>query len=135
MGQKVFTIGYGPVEHGVKRRDLIDAHGWHVQHLRDIVHDADARPSFVLPLAKIQKRNHCSLLVLRRIARDDFLCTPEVVWSEREGYLLNYPGGSVRRECIACNGAQSYFGVVIVGVAVLESELWENVSTNTFSES
>lgn len=78
----IASIEYGPVEHGIERRDLIDTHRRHLKQPRDVVHDADARPSFVLPLAEVQERNHSSLLVLRWIARDDFLSSPKVIWGK-----------------------------------------------------
>lgn len=83
----IASTEYGPVEHGIECRDLIDTHRWHLKQLRDVVHDADARPSFVLPLAEVQERNYRSFLVLRWIARDDFLRSPEVIGGERKGYL------------------------------------------------
>ena len=76
-----------PVEHGVERRDLVDTHGRHLEQLRDIIHDADARPSLVLPLAEVEERDYGGLLVLWWVSADDFLGTFEVVWVEFEGNL------------------------------------------------
>lgn len=77
-----------PVEHGIEGRDLVHPHWGHPEQLCDIVHNADARPSLVLPLPEVKERNDCSLLILRRISRDDLFGPLHVVCCEREGYLL-----------------------------------------------
>lgn len=57
--------GYAPIEHGVEGSNFIDSHGWYLHELGDIVHDADARPSFVLTLPEIEKWDDGGFLVLR----------------------------------------------------------------------
>lgn len=84
---KVQGIKYAPVEHGIKRRNLVYTHGWHTQQIGDIIHDADTRPPFVLPLAKIEEGNDSRFLVLRWIMGDDFLRTLQVFGIELESNL------------------------------------------------
>jgi hypothetical protein len=76
-----------PVEHGVKCGYFIDTHWRHFQKLCDIVHNAKARPSFILALTEIKKGNNCSLFILRRIARNNVLCTLQMFSIEFEGNL------------------------------------------------
>ena len=73
-----------PVEHGVEGRDLVHAHGRHLEELGDIVHNADACPALVLPLTKVEERDDGGLLVLRRVVRDDLLRTLQVLRGELE---------------------------------------------------
>ena len=79
---------YLPIERGVESCDLVDAHWRHLEELGDIVHDADARPSFVLSLSEVEEGYHGCLLVLGRVVRDDLLCSLHVVCIEFEGHLL-----------------------------------------------
>ena len=76
-----------PVEHGVKSRDFIHAHGGQLEHLRDIVHDADACPSLILALPKVKERNDSRFLVLGRVACYNLLRTLQVLGSELKGDL------------------------------------------------
>lgn len=73
-----------PVEHGVEGRNLVHAHGRHFEKLGDVVHDADACPAFVLPLAEVEERNDGGLLVLGRVVGDDLLRTLQVIRGELE---------------------------------------------------
>lgn len=73
-----------PVEHGVERRDLIHTHGWYFKHLRNMVHNADTRPSIILPLAEVEERNSGGFFVLRWVARDYLFGKLEVFWVELE---------------------------------------------------
>jgi hypothetical protein len=66
-------IWYPPIEHGVESRNLVYPHRRHFQELRDIIHNADTRPPFVLSLSKVKERNHSCLLVLGWVTRNDFL--------------------------------------------------------------
>lgn len=81
---------YSPVEHRVKSSDLVDSHPRHLQHFRHGVHNADTRPTIVLPLSEVQERDHGRLLVLRWITTDDFcsdlaVCLVEL---ERDGRVV-----------------------------------------------
>lgn len=58
------------VVHGVEGRDLVDAHGGHLEQPGDLVHDADAREA-VLALAQVEERHHGRFLVLRRVPLED----------------------------------------------------------------
>ena len=62
--QRELKVRYGPVEHGVERRDFVHPHGWHFEELRHVVHNADTRPSLVLSLAEVEEGNCGCLLVL-----------------------------------------------------------------------
>jgi len=73
-----------PVEHGIKRRNFVHPHGWHRKKFRDIVHDADARPSLILPLCKVEQRNDGRFLVLRWVMGNDLISPCEVLGSELE---------------------------------------------------
>jgi hypothetical protein len=88
-GQETQNIGqsYVPVEHGVESRNFIHSHRWHFEQLRHIIHNAYARPSLVLPLAKVQEGNDSCLLVLGRIMRDDFIGVFKVLRCELEWNL------------------------------------------------
>jgi hypothetical protein len=85
--QALRTGGHAPVEHGVERSDFIHSHWLHFEQLRHIVHDADARPSFVLPLAEVEEGNDGCLFVLWRVMRDDFIGAFEVLRCELEWNL------------------------------------------------
>ncbi len=76
-----------PIEHSVKRRNLIHTHRRHLQQLRHIVHHADTRPSLVLSLPEIEQRDDGGFLVLRWVLCDDFFRAFEVLGGEFEGYL------------------------------------------------
>ena len=71
-----------PVEHGIKRRNFVHPHGWHRKKFGNIVHDANARPSLVLPLCNVEQRNSGRFLVLRRIVGNDLIGPCEVFGSE-----------------------------------------------------
>jgi hypothetical protein len=60
-----------PVVHGVEGGNLIDAHRGHLEQARDLVHDGDAGEA-VLALAEIEERHDGGLLVLWRVALEDF---------------------------------------------------------------
>lgn len=59
-----------PVIHCVESDNLVHAHRWHLQDTRDLVHHAYAREA-VLTLAQVEEGHHGSLLVLRRVPRED----------------------------------------------------------------
>lgn len=58
------------VVHGVKSRDFVNTHWWHLEQARDFVHHADAGEA-VLSLAEIEERHDGGLFVLRRVAGED----------------------------------------------------------------
>lgn len=89
-----------PVVHGVERRDLVDAHGGHLEEAGDLVHDADGGEA-VLALAQVQQRHDGRLLVLGRVPLEDLGDDGLVLRSELEGDV----------------------GVVLGGVAVLGAVL------------
>ena len=76
-----------PVKHGIKCGHFIDTHWRHFQEICNVVHDANARPSFILALTEIKKRNDCSLFILRRIVRNNILCTLQIFGIKFEGNL------------------------------------------------
>jgi hypothetical protein len=76
-----------PIEHGVKCGYFIDTHWRHFQEICNVVHNANARPSFILALTEIKKRNNCSFLILRRIVRNNILCTLQISNVKSEGNL------------------------------------------------
>jgi hypothetical protein len=59
----------------------------HFEQFRHIIHNADARPSLVLSLAKVEEGNDGCLLVLRRVMRDDFIGAFKVLGCELERNL------------------------------------------------
>lgn len=61
-----------PVKHSVKGRHFVHSHGRHFQELRHVVHNTNARPSLVLPLAQVEERNDGGFLVLWGVSRDNF---------------------------------------------------------------
>jgi len=75
------------IEHGIKSRNLVHPHGGHRKKFSDIVHDADACPSLILPLCKVEQRNDGRFLVLRWVVGNDLISPCEVLGSELEGYL------------------------------------------------
>lgn len=105
-----------PVEHGVEGSNFIDTHWWHFKELRDVVHDADTCPSFVLSLAEIEERNDSSFLVLWGIPGNDFFRLLQVIWGKLERYL----GSKKFCTCILGRNANSaHLWVVILGVPML----------------
>ena len=76
-----------PVEHGIESRNLVHSHGWHRKKFSDVIHDADACPSLILPLCKVKQRNDGRFLVLRWVVGNDLVGPCEVVGSELEGNL------------------------------------------------
>lgn len=84
------------IVHGVERGNLVDTHRGHLKNPRDFVHDTD-RGESVLALAEVQDWHDSSLLVLRRVALEEFSDDGLILWREFEGNI----------------------GVVIGGVAVL----------------
>ena len=75
---------YGPVEHGVERRDFVHSHRLHFEQLCHVVHDTDARPSLVLSLAEVEEGDGGCLLVLLWIMGDDFIGALKVLRCELE---------------------------------------------------
>lgn len=75
------------VEHGVEGGDLVNAHSWHLQQLRDVVHDANTCPALVLALAEVEQGNDGGFLVLGRVPCNDLLGTLHVFGVEFEGDL------------------------------------------------
>jgi len=110
------TTRDAPVEHGVEGSNLVHPHSWHLQELRDIVHDANARPSLVLPLAEVEKGNDGSLLVLGRIPSDDFLRALHVLSIELERNLTLV----VQFRSPICLHHFANLGVVVRSIPVLE---------------
>jgi len=78
-----------PVEHGVERGHFIDTHWRHFQEIGNVVHNANARPSFILALTEIKKRNDCSLFILRWIARNNVVCALQIFGIKFEGNLTD----------------------------------------------
>lgn len=74
----------GAVVHGVKRGDLVDAHGRHLKQTGHLIHDADAAET-VLALAKIEQGHDGRLLVLRGVALDNLFDDLFIVGRELEG--------------------------------------------------
>lgn len=88
---KMFCYGPrkgSPIEHSIEGRDLVNTHGWHLKKFSNIVHDANARPTLVLSLTKVEERDDSSLLVLRRVFRNDFVRTFHILGSELKGDLV-----------------------------------------------
>lgn len=88
-----------PVKHGVESRHFVNAHGWHFQELRDVVHDADTRPSLVLSLTEMEEGDDSTLLVLWGIPGYDFVRFLQVVRGKLEWYLRS------KNVCMGCLGA------------------------------
>jgi hypothetical protein len=76
-----------PVEHGVERGHFVDTHWRHSQEISDVVHNANTRPSFILSLTEIKKRNDCSLFILRRIVGNNVLGALQIFGIKFEGDL------------------------------------------------
>lgn len=76
-----------PVKHRIEGSDLVHAHRRHLKYCRHMVHRTDARPSIILPLSEIQKRNNGGLLILRRVFGNDRLGTLHVLCIELERNL------------------------------------------------
>jgi len=51
------------VVHCVEGGDFVDAHGWHLEYARYLIHDADAREA-VLPLTQIKEGHHGGFFIL-----------------------------------------------------------------------
>lgn len=81
-----------PVVHGVERRDLVDAHGGHLEEAGDLVHDADGGEA-VLALAQVQQRHDGRLLVLRGVPLEDLGDDGLVLRGELEGDVGVVHGG------------------------------------------
>ena len=71
------------VIHGIKRRNLVDAHRRHLQQSRYLVHNADTGVA-MLALTKVQKGHNSSLLVLRGVAFKDLVDEFEVLVGKLE---------------------------------------------------
>jgi hypothetical protein len=106
---------FPPVEHGVKGRHLVHAHGWHFEELGNVVHDANACPALVLPLSEVEEGDDGCFLVLGRVARDDFLCPFHVRGIELEGNL-----NQVFRMCLLHANEATDLGVVVGSIPVLQ---------------
>ena len=80
--------GWGvPIEHGIESCNFVHPHGWHGKEVGDIVHDANACPSLVLPLCKIEQRNDGRFLVLRWVVGNNLIGSCEVFRGEFKGDL------------------------------------------------
>ena len=73
-----------PIKHGIESCDFVNPHRWHLEHLGHVVHDADARPTLVLPLSEVEEGDNGCLLVLGRVMRDDFIGACKILRSELE---------------------------------------------------
>ena len=73
-----------PVIHCVESRNLVDSHGWHLQHPGDFVHNADTGEA-MLTLPQVKKGHNRRLLVLWRVTLEDFVHESEVLGGEFEG--------------------------------------------------
>ncbi len=73
------------VVHGVERRDLVDAHGWHFEDAPHFIHDAD-RGISELALAEVEEGHHGRFLVLWGVAFKDLGEEGFVLRGEFEGY-------------------------------------------------
>jgi hypothetical protein len=80
---KVLADGLAVV-HGVECCDFVNAHGGHLEHAGDLVHDADAGET-MLALAKVEQGHDGGLLVLGRVALEDLIGDLEVLLGELEG--------------------------------------------------
>lgn len=76
-----------PVEHSVEGCDLVNTHWGHFKKLRNVVHNADTCPTFVLSLTEVKEGYHRRLLVLGRVMRDYLLCPFQVLLIEFKWYL------------------------------------------------
>jgi hypothetical protein len=72
-----------PVVHGVEGGDLVDAHGRHLQHTCDLIHNADACES-VLSLSQVQDGHHSGFLVLGGVSAEDLFDELIVLFCELE---------------------------------------------------
>lgn len=79
---KVLANGLAVV-HSVKSGNFVNAHGGHLQHASDFIHDADASET-VLALTQVQQRHHGGLLVLGRVALQNLIDDFEVLLRELE---------------------------------------------------
>lgn len=71
------------VVHCVEGRDFVNAHGGHLEHAGNLVHDADAGEA-VLALAKVEQGHNGGLLVLGWVALKDLIDEGEVLLGELE---------------------------------------------------
>ena len=58
-GEHVSRLGihrtsYAPIKHRIKGCDLVHPHRRYLDHFRNIVHDANARPAVILALTKVK---------------------------------------------------------------------------------
>lgn len=61
------------VVHCVKSGDFVNAHRWHLEDARNLIHDADTCPAVVLALTEIQQWHDGGFLVLAWVSGEDFL--------------------------------------------------------------
>lgn len=108
-----------PVEHGIKSCDFVHPHGWHGKKFGDIVHDADACPSLVLPLCEVEERYNGRFLILGWVVGNDLICLSEVFGAEFEGDLCVDNRVSETSKRIQ-NGVAD-LRVVVCGVPVLSN--------------
>jgi hypothetical protein len=73
-----------PNKHGIESRDFVDPHRLHFEQLGHVVHNADARPTLVLPLSEVEEGDNGCLLVLGRVMGDDFIGACKILRSELE---------------------------------------------------
>lgn len=81
---QVIFADRGPVVHGVEGGNLVDPHGWHLKESCDLVHNTETGEA-VLSLSEIEQRHDGRLLVLGRVALEDFIDDLVVLLGELEG--------------------------------------------------
>lgn len=77
-----------PHKHGVKGGHLVDPHPGHADDGSDVVHGTDGQPAAVLPLGKVQQRDHSGALVAVRIDGHDGLGALSIFFGELERSVL-----------------------------------------------
>ncbi len=73
-----------PIKHGIESRNFVDSHRRHFKQLGHVVHNADARPALVLPLAEVEERDNGCLFVLGWVMGNDFIGACEILRGELE---------------------------------------------------
>ena len=79
---------YPPVEHGVERRHLVDAHRRHAAHFCHLVHGCQRQEVAALPLRQVQQRDDAALLVVLGVLAEDDLDDLVVLLGEVERHVV-----------------------------------------------